>query len=330
MSSWGIGISDISTALSTCWLLITRYRWGRAPAVLYKGTVSTKIACKHTLNIYTHQKKAHCRIITVYHPIMSKNFSTIAIIGATSGLGEGFVRRFHAQGKTVIATGRRIDRLQALQKELSGLEIQQMDVSDIATLPDQVSKLLSAFPKIDTVMAMAGIQKSFDFKDPKSSTPQSIAGEVTTNVTAPMILAPTMIPHLLAQKRPTTFILVSSGLAFVPMPMYPVYCPTKAAVHAFAITLRGQLLGTSCNVIELAPPYVDTGLDAEHRESVVEKQGGEEKAVKPMPLDDYLDGSMKSFEQEGIKEIGMGFSQMGVDAWRGAFGPIYKGMGMDA
>ena len=260
---------------------------------------------------------------------MSKNISTIAIIGATSGLGEGFVRRFHAQGKNVIATGRRLERLQALQKELPGLQIQQMDVSDIATLPDQVSKLLSAHPHIDAVMAMAGIQKAFDFKDPKSSTPQSITDEVTTNVTAPMILAQQFIPHLLAQKRSTTFILVSSGLAYLPMPLYPVYCPTKAAMHAFAITLRGQLLGTSCNVIELAPPYVDTGLDAEHREAVVEKQGGEEKAMKPMPLEEYLDKSMKSFEGDDIKEIGTGFSQVGVDAWRGAFGPIYKGRGMD-
>ena len=57
---------------------------------------------------------------------MSDQFKTILIVGATSGLGEGFVRRFHAQGKKVIATGRRVERLRALQKELSGLEIKQV------------------------------------------------------------------------------------------------------------------------------------------------------------------------------------------------------------
>jgi len=57
---------------------------------------------------------------------MSDNFETIAIIGATSGLGEGFVRRFHAQGKKVVATGRRIERLQRLQKELPDIGIQQV------------------------------------------------------------------------------------------------------------------------------------------------------------------------------------------------------------
>ena len=57
---------------------------------------------------------------------MSDQFSTIVIVGATSGLGEGFVRRFHAQGKQVIAIGRRLERLESLQNELSGLHIKQV------------------------------------------------------------------------------------------------------------------------------------------------------------------------------------------------------------
>ena len=258
-----------------------------------------------------------------------ENFNTIAIIGATSGLGEGFARRFHAAGKTVIATGRRVERLQALQKELPGLGIQRMDTAELATLPDQVSELLKAFPKIDTVMAMAGIQKSFDFKDSKSSSPQAIQNEVDTNVTAPMILAQTLVPHLLAQKRPTSFILVSSGLAFVPLAVYPVYCPTKAAIHYFAVTLRTQLKDTSCRVIELAPPYVDTELDAGHRDEIVAQQGGADKAVKPMGLDTYLDQSMEGFAQKAPKEVAVGFAAMGASAWREAFDPIFRKLGRE-
>jgi NAD(P)-dependent dehydrogenase (short-subunit alcohol dehydrogenase family) len=37
--------------------------------------------------------------------------NTILIIGGTSGLGEGFARRFHGLGKKVIVTGRRAERL---------------------------------------------------------------------------------------------------------------------------------------------------------------------------------------------------------------------------
>ena len=260
---------------------------------------------------------------------MSDNFNTIAILGATSGIGEGFVRRYHAEGKKIVATGRRLERLQGLQKELDGLEIHWMDVQDIATLPQQAQTLLNAFPDIDTVVTMAGIQKSFDFKDPKSSSAQSINSEVTTNLTAPLVLAQVMVPHLLAQKRPTTFILVSSGLAFVPLPAFPVYCPTKSAIHTFAILLRAQLTGTSCNVIELAPPYVDTILDAEHREKFIAAQGGPGKAVKPMPLEEYLDSSIEGLKQDGAKEVTVGYSKIGASAWRATFLPILENLGMD-
>ncbi|KAL9010997.1 MAG: hypothetical protein Q9173_004125 [Seirophora scorigena] len=254
---------------------------------------------------------------------MSAKFDTILIVGGTSGIGEGIARRFHATGKKVIVTGRRQDRLDALEKELPGLSTQRMDTEDIATLPKQVSAVLAAHPELDTVIAMAGIQKSFSFTDPKASSPESIQSEVTTNVTAPMVLAQLLVPHLLSLQRPTTFVLVSSGLAFVPVPFYPVYCPTKAAIHSFAIALRAQLAGTSCDVIELAPPYVETGLDDAHREQNVAAQGGPEKAMKPMPLEEYLDTAMAGFEG-GDREIATGFSQMGASAWRKTFGPIMK------
>ncbi|KAI4188810.1 MAG: hypothetical protein LQ346_005229 [Caloplaca aetnensis] len=258
---------------------------------------------------------------------MSDKFDTILIIGATSGLGEGIARRFHAQGKKVIVTGRRQNRLDALEKELSGLSTQRMDTEDITSLPKQVSDLLAAYPKIDTVLAMAGIQKSFSFKDPKAASPESIQSEVSTNVTAPMVLAHLFVPHLLSLQRPTTFVLVSSGLAFVPVPFFPVYCPTKAAMHSFAVALRAQLADTSCNILELAPPYVDTSLDAAHRDSNIAAQGGEEHAMKPMPLDQYVDTAMAGFER-GDREIATGFSEMGASAWRKTFGPILESLGI--
>ena len=53
---------------------------------------------------------------------------------------------------------------------------------------------------------------------------------------------------------------VSSGLALVPMAMTPTYCATKAAIHSYTLSLRHQLKGTTTEVIELIPPYVQTHL----------------------------------------------------------------------
>lgn len=204
-----------------------------------------------------------------------------------------------------------------------------MDIEDIDTLPQQIDNLLASHPKIDTVMLAAGIQSSFDFKDPRTTTPSAIDSEVDTNVTAPMIIAHLLVPHLISFNRPTTFILVSSALAFVPMPLYPIYCATKAAIHSFAISLRAQLLETQCKVVELAPPYVDTPLDAKHRERNIAAQGGAEKAVKPMALEVYLESAMEGLE-DGRREVAVGFSQMGAEKWREAFGPVLEMIGNKA
>ena len=50
----------------------------------------------------------------------------VLLVGGTSGIGEGFARRFHALGKEVTISGRRADRLYALAKELPGLKTVQV------------------------------------------------------------------------------------------------------------------------------------------------------------------------------------------------------------
>jgi uncharacterized oxidoreductase len=54
---------------------------------------------------------------------------------------------------------------------------------------------------------------------------------------------------------------VSSGLAFVPIARFPIYCATKAAIHSFTMSLRYQLKDTKIKIFELIPPTVyDTEL----------------------------------------------------------------------
>ena len=188
---------------------------------------------------------------------------------------------------------------------------------------------------------MAGIQKSFLFSDSSTSTDTSIISEVNTNVTAPMLLTRLFFPHLAsiaATGKPSNLLLVSSGLAYVPIGFYPVYCPTKAAIHSFAITVRQQLnsapdqVKKNFSICEIAPPYVDTGLDAEHREQINAMTKG--RLPPPMGLEDYMQKTMKAIEEVGVdgklkKEVGTGSSQARVDGWRESVGKLLEGMGVE-
>jgi short-subunit dehydrogenase involved in D-alanine esterification of teichoic acids len=175
---------------------------------------------------------------------------------------------------------------------------------------------------------------SFSFADPSTSSDTAIATEVTTNLTAPLILTRLLLPHLLALKKPASILFTSSGLGFVPIGFYPVYCPTKAAIHSFCVALRQQINpipGNQVSVIEIAPPYVDTALDAGFRGQVNEAMG--EHKMAPMPLKEYMDITMATLEgaeAKDLKEVATGFADMGVSTWRGSFGKVLEGMGINA
>lgn len=270
-----------------------------------------------------HNKNQHLAI-------MSEDFKTILIIGATSGLGEAFARRFHAQGKKVIAAGRRVENLRALETELNGLGTAQIDLEDIAALPKKVSDILAAFPDIDTVIAMSGIMSHSQFADPSTSTDAGIVSEITVNLTGPILLARYFIPHLLSLKRPATFVVVGSGLSYLPVPIYPVYCPTKAGIHSFAVALRAQLADSNVSIVEISPPYVDTALNIAHRVKTFGENG--ERGPKPLELNDYIDTTMRQLEEKvdgrPRKEIVTGSAEASQLAWRAAFDPILAARGV--
>jgi short-subunit dehydrogenase involved in D-alanine esterification of teichoic acids len=257
-------------------------------------------------------------------------YNTILITGATSGMGLALAKHLHSQGKTVIATGRRQDRLSSLSATHPGIYTSCFDVSDLSTLATNLDAILENHPNIDTVILNAGIQNMFSFLDTENQHQRvnEISREVATNLTAPIVIAQHFIPFFIKAKEPRSLIFVSSGFAFIPVPYFPVYCPTKAAIHSFCVALRAQLHGSNVKIIEVVPPYVDTELDQVFRKKLIEVMGGEEKAIKPMKVQELVEETAKGLEGGG-DEVPVGhFPEMAIAKWREAFGGIMEGFGV--
>jgi uncharacterized oxidoreductase len=209
--------------------------------------------------------------------------NTLFIPGATSGLGLGLALRFHAAGNHVIIGGRRTELLEQIVAEHPGIDAVQIDTADAASIEQATTQLIADHPDLDSVILMAGIMEmedlhSGDFLETAERT-------ITTNLLGPIRLIAALVPHL--KTRPSaTIMTVSSGLAFVPLPITPTYNATKAAIHSFTQSLRVQLADTSIQVLELAPPAVATTLL------------GQQDDPNAMPVDEFLDETMSIIESQ--------------------------------
>jgi len=182
---------------------------------------------------------------------------TVLITGGTSGIGLELARQLYQRGNKVIVTGRDQAKLDAVKRELPGVHTFNSDVSDpvaIAALHDSV---VAQFPELDTLINNAGIMRNLNLNRDRDL--NDVTREIEINLSGPVRMVQQFLPHL-KTRMGALIVNVSSGLAFVPLPVSPVYCATKAALHSFTQSLRIQLDGTSVTVIELAPPAVETPL----------------------------------------------------------------------
>lgn len=182
---------------------------------------------------------------------------TVLITGGTSGIGLELAKQLHARGNTVIVTGRDQAKLDAVGRALVGVHTIQSDVSDPGAIAALYDTVLARFPALDTLVNNAGIMRNLNLNQERDL--HDVTREIAINQSGPVRMVQQFLPHL--KTRDQALILnVSSGLAFIPFPLSPVYSATKAAIHAFTQVLRLQLDGTGVTVIELAPPPVETPL----------------------------------------------------------------------
>jgi uncharacterized oxidoreductase len=193
---------------------------------------------------------------------MNISGNTILITGGTSGIGFEFAAQLLKFGNTVTITGRDQSRLEEAQRKLPGIHTFQSDVSDPKVIPVLFEAVIKKFPALNVLINNAGIMRKINLQGAGNDTAnglEDISREIETNLIGPMRMVKQFLPHLKTQKA-AAIVNVSSGLAFVPFPIAPIYCAAKAGVHSFTQSLRVQLKNTRIKVFELAPPATQTPL----------------------------------------------------------------------
>ena len=211
---------------------------------------------------------------------------TAFITGATSGFGRAAARKFVAAGWQVIATGRRADRLAALQAELGdAVHAACFDIRDEAAMRAALDALPEPFRGIDLLVNNAGLAQGT--KPAQDALLSDWKTMIDTNVTALVTLTHALLPTLIARKG--AIINISSTAAKYPYTGGNAYGGSKAFVSQFSLGLRADLHGTGVRVTTIEPGMAET-------EFTVVRTHGDQAAsdalytgAHPMTPDDIAD-----------------------------------------
>jgi uncharacterized oxidoreductase len=212
---------------------------------------------------------------------MKTTGNTILITGGASGIGRALAESFHALGNKVIIAGRRQLALDEVVRANPGIATLTLDIANADSISSFAKELLAQHPALNAVIHNAGIMRAEDLHTAPGYLSDA-ESTIATNLLGPVRLNARLLPHLLKQPA-ATIITITSGLAFTTLARYPTYCATKAALHSYTESLRYQLKDTKVQVIELAPPYVQTKLTGAYQAS----------DPRAMPLVDFIAESLQ-------------------------------------
>jgi serine 3-dehydrogenase len=176
---------------------------------------------------------------------------TAFISGATAGIGQAAARRFVGSGWSVIGTGRRRERLDALAEELGAafrpIALDMRDVPAVEAVAKEVGE-------IDLLINNAGLPPPLATLQEAEWAP--LAQVIETNVTGLVALTRGLLPALIARKG--AIINLSSVAASYPYRGGGVYGGSKAFVRQLSLDLRCDLQGMGVRVTSIEPGMVET------------------------------------------------------------------------
>ena len=174
----------------------------------------------------------------------------VFVTGASAGFGAAIARRIVREGRRVVGTGRRAERLAALADELGPDFVPLVfDIRDVDAIAGALDALSPADREIDVLVNNAGL--ALGTGPAQESDLAQWRTMIDTNVVGLVAITRALLPSLI--RRRGLVVNLASIAANWPYPGGNVYGGTKAFVRQFSLGLRCDLHGTGVRVTCIEP-----------------------------------------------------------------------------
>jgi 3-hydroxy acid dehydrogenase/malonic semialdehyde reductase len=213
------------------------------------------------------------------------------ITGATSGFGKAIAIKFAQHGWDIIISGRRKDRLDALEKEItSTFETRVFTLPFDVTKPDEVKSAINSLPyewkNIDVLVNNAGLASGLNVINDGDIRDWEIM--IDTNVKGLLYVSRAIMPGMVERKK-GHIINIGSIAGKEAYARGNVYCATKHAVDAISKSMRIDLLPHGIKVTSVNPGAAETEFSLVRFKGDAEKAAQVYKGYEPLKPEDIAD-----------------------------------------
>ena len=214
---------------------------------------------------------------------------TILITGASSGIGAAAARAFAKEGCRLLICARRLDKIEALARELT--EAQEvhafaLDVQNSDSVQQALSNLPEAWRSVDILLNNAGLSRGLGklWEDDTRNWQEMI----DTNVLGLLYVTRAIVPGMV-ERGSGHVINIGSIAGHAAYPGGSVYCASKFAERAITDGLRIDLIGKGVRVTTIDPGMVETDFSAVRFHGDTERAAKVYKSITPLQASDIAD-----------------------------------------
>jgi 3-oxoacyl-[acyl-carrier protein] reductase len=181
------------------------------------------------------------------------------ITGATGGIGAGIARALHKAGAEVAISGRQVDKLEALAKDLGDrVHVVPCDLADKGQVAKLIDEAAAKLGRVDILVNNAGLTKDNLFMVMKDEQWDDV---IAVNLTSTFMLMRAAARHMLRSKSGYGRIInISSVSGIIGNPGQGNYAASKAGMIGMTKSLAREVANRGITANCIAPGFIATAM----------------------------------------------------------------------